>query len=273
MIVGAAHLLDRHHPVRRASADHAAIDSLDDALQRTCGAMKARGRDPREELQPAAPRAAPADHRGRARDGHDGGARGRLAVRAQHDDGGGRPHRRRARDPGGATSTTTSRSCGRRRRWATRRPCIVAYGGLAASTTGTQTTDVWEHPRPAGLRAARACSTRARARREMAPEEEYNSLAVARDGAASCCDAGVRVQLGAHGQREGLGAHWEHVDARPGRHDAAAGAARARRSTARTTWAWTRTSARSKPASWPTWWCIDGDPLDGHPPVPTASSR
>ena len=42
----------------------------------------------------------------------------------------------------------------------------------------------------------------------MAPEEEYNHV----DAARICKrlhDVGVSIQVGAHGQREGLGAHWE----------------------------------------------------------------
>jgi imidazolonepropionase-like amidohydrolase len=42
----------------------------------------------------------------------------------------------------------------------------------------------------------------------MAPEEDFNHFAIARI-ARQLSDAGVSVQLGAHGQREGLGAHWE----------------------------------------------------------------
>jgi imidazolonepropionase-like amidohydrolase len=42
----------------------------------------------------------------------------------------------------------------------------------------------------------------------MAPDEEFNHLENARI-CKELTDAGVRVQLGAHGQREGLAAHWE----------------------------------------------------------------
>jgi len=40
------------------------------------------------------------------------------------------------------------------------------------------------------------------------PDEEYNHVNIARM-AKLLNDKGVSVQLGAHGQREGLGAHWE----------------------------------------------------------------
>ena len=42
----------------------------------------------------------------------------------------------------------------------------------------------------------------------MAPEDEYNHIRIA-EVANALHDRGVSVQLGAHGQREGLGAHWE----------------------------------------------------------------
>jgi imidazolonepropionase-like amidohydrolase len=42
----------------------------------------------------------------------------------------------------------------------------------------------------------------------MAPDDEFNHLSNAKV-AKQLLDAGVSVQLGAHGQREGLAAHWE----------------------------------------------------------------
>jgi hypothetical protein len=70
-----------------------------------------------------------------------------------------------------------------------------------------QKTNVWENERLS--RSCRAASsTRARAagrwRRRRASTRPLN--AKRREAAL---DAGVSVQLGAHGQREGLGAHWE----------------------------------------------------------------
>ena len=46
------------------------------------------------------------------------------------------------------------------------------------------------------------------ARRTKAPEEEYNHIKLARV-CKKLIDAGGRVHLGAHGQLQGLGAHWE----------------------------------------------------------------
>ena len=42
----------------------------------------------------------------------------------------------------------------------------------------------------------------------MAPENDFNHVLISR-GAKQVMDAGGSVQLGAHGQLQGLGAHWE----------------------------------------------------------------
>ena len=84
---------------------------------------------------------------------------------------------------------------------------VVAFGGLDGEHYWYAHTDVWRHPLltryvPAGLLQATAV------RRPMAPEEDYNVLRVART-ATALQRAGVPANIGAHGQREGLGAHWE----------------------------------------------------------------
>ena len=229
------------------------IDSLDDALDAPA-APEGAGRDQRQELQPAAPRAAPADPRGRAPDRHDGGARGRLAVRAQHDDGGRRPHRRRALDPGRATPTTTCKQlwsqtqgrlhadADRRLRRPRRRALLVRHDRRL------------EAPDPARLRApqrARRARPSPRAPRRTRSTTHFNESP---STATELSRAGVRVQHRRARPARGPGRALGDVDARAGRHDAAGGAAHAPRSTARTTSAWTRTSARWRPASWPTWW-------------------
>ena len=45
-------------------------------------------------------------------------------------------------------------------------------------------------------------------RRLMASEDDFNHVLIAK-GAKQIADAGGSVQLGAHGQLQGLGAHWE----------------------------------------------------------------
>ena len=83
----------------------------------------------------------------------------------------------------------------------------VTYGGVRGEDYYYQTTDIWKHPIlskhvPPTILQARAV------RRQMAPIEDY---ADAPSGAVSkkLMEAGVPVSIGAHGQREGLAAHWE----------------------------------------------------------------
>ncbi len=84
---------------------------------------------------------------------------------------------------------------------------IVGYGGMFGENYWYQHTDVWADPRLSTFVPRRILDARSR-RRTMAPEEEYNHISNAKIVRA-LNDAGVSVQLGAHGQREGLGAHWE----------------------------------------------------------------
>ncbi len=83
----------------------------------------------------------------------------------------------------------------------------VAYGGLWGENFWYAKTDVWDDERLARFVPREAIDGAAR-RRVQAPDEEYNHRNAAR-GAADLARAGVKVNLGAHGQREGLAAHWE----------------------------------------------------------------
>jgi len=84
---------------------------------------------------------------------------------------------------------------------------IVAYGGNMGENYWYQKTNVWEDPRLSLYVPRRVLDSRSR-RRTMVPEDEHNHINNARI-AKRLSDAGVSVQLGAHGQRESLGAHWE----------------------------------------------------------------
>jgi imidazolonepropionase-like amidohydrolase len=66
---------------------------------------------------------------------------------------------------------------------------------------------VWADERLSRFVPRRLLDARSR-RRTLIPDEELNHLAVARM-AKQLADRGVSIQLGAHGQREGLAAHWE----------------------------------------------------------------
>jgi len=83
----------------------------------------------------------------------------------------------------------------------------VAYGGLAGEVYWYERTDVWRNERLMRY-APHAVVEPDAIRRTKAPDSHYNHVSVARF-AKELLDAGVSVQVGAHGQREGLAAHWE----------------------------------------------------------------
>jgi imidazolonepropionase-like amidohydrolase/Tol biopolymer transport system component len=84
---------------------------------------------------------------------------------------------------------------------------IVGYGGLWGENYWYAKTAVWEDARLNAFVPRRIIDARAR-RRTLAPDDEWNHFDLAKL-AARLNNKGVSVQLGAHGQREGLGAHWE----------------------------------------------------------------
>jgi Tol biopolymer transport system component/imidazolonepropionase-like amidohydrolase len=84
---------------------------------------------------------------------------------------------------------------------------IVGYGGLWGENYWYQKTNVWENERLLAFTPRPVVDSRSR-RRTMSPDEEFNHIALARN-CKDLLDAGASVQLGAHGQLQGLGAHWE----------------------------------------------------------------
>ncbi|MCW8125401.1 amidohydrolase family protein [Microbulbifer halophilus] len=84
---------------------------------------------------------------------------------------------------------------------------VVAYGGLWGEEYWYDRTEVWKNERlttftPDFIVAPRSI------RRPTAPDAHYNHFDVA-EHAKQLRERGVTVHIGAHGQREGLGAHWE----------------------------------------------------------------
>ncbi|NMP15251.1 amidohydrolase family protein [Thalassotalea sp. Y01] len=84
---------------------------------------------------------------------------------------------------------------------------VVAYGGISGEHYWYDKTQVWKHPLlskyvPSDVLAPRSM------RRTTAPEHHYNHINVAKV-AKEMQDLDVKVAIGAHGQREGLGSHWE----------------------------------------------------------------
>ncbi|HEV7240558.1 MAG TPA: amidohydrolase family protein [Thermoanaerobaculia bacterium] len=84
---------------------------------------------------------------------------------------------------------------------------VVGYGGSFGENYWYQKTNVYDDPRLTKFVPRRILDARSR-RRPMIPDDEFNYLNNARI-AKELRDAGVSVHIGAHGQREGLAAHWE----------------------------------------------------------------
>ena len=84
---------------------------------------------------------------------------------------------------------------------------IVGYGGLSGEYYWYQTTNVWENEHLLRFVPRDVVDPRSR-RRTMAPLDDFNHILIGQ-GAKQIADAGGMVQIGAHGQLQGLGAHWE----------------------------------------------------------------
>ena len=84
---------------------------------------------------------------------------------------------------------------------------VVAYGGSYGENYWYQESPVWDHPILTQYVPRRRLDARAR-RPVTAPDNEWNHISVARE-ATRLSEQGVDVLIGAHGQREGLAAHWE----------------------------------------------------------------
>lgn len=84
---------------------------------------------------------------------------------------------------------------------------VVSYGGLMGEEYWYDRTNVWENERLLRYTPHTILDRRS-IRRPTAPDNQYNHIEVA-TYAKTLRDNGVGVHIGAHGQREGLAAHWE----------------------------------------------------------------
>lgn len=84
---------------------------------------------------------------------------------------------------------------------------VVSYGGLMGEEYWYDRTNVWENERLLRYTPHTIVDRRS-IRRPTAPDNQYNHIEVA-TYAKTLRDNGVGVHIGAHGQREGLAAHWE----------------------------------------------------------------
>jgi imidazolonepropionase-like amidohydrolase/Tol biopolymer transport system component len=84
---------------------------------------------------------------------------------------------------------------------------IVAYGGPFGENYWYQHTDVWKEPILSKWVPRPLIDARSR-RVVKNPPEEDNVIKIA-EASKQIADLGIPVSIGAHGQREGLGAHWD----------------------------------------------------------------
>lgn len=86
---------------------------------------------------------------------------------------------------------------------------IVNYGSVSGEYYWYQTTNVWEKERLLKYTPRAIVDSRSR-HRTMIPLEEYDRGHIMSSAAARrLADAGVKVNVGGHGQLQGLGVHWE----------------------------------------------------------------
>ncbi|MFM9945976.1 MAG: amidohydrolase family protein, partial [Bacteroidia bacterium] len=86
---------------------------------------------------------------------------------------------------------------------------IVNYGGLNGEYYWYQTTNVWEDQKLLKYTPRSIIDSRSR-HRTMVPMAEYeNGHILVSKSCKKLTDAGVKVNLGAHGQIQGIGVHWE----------------------------------------------------------------
>ncbi len=86
---------------------------------------------------------------------------------------------------------------------------IVAYGAINGEVYWYQKTNVWENKRLLNFIPRNIIDAKSR-ERTIIPDEEYQWgwMQVSRS-CKKLTDAGVKVNMGSHGQIQGIGAHWE----------------------------------------------------------------
>lgn len=86
---------------------------------------------------------------------------------------------------------------------------IVNYGGVNGEFYFYQKENIWEKDRLLNFMPRGILDSRSR-HRTMVPDDEYeNGHILTSQSCTKLQNAGVNINLGAHGQLQGLGAHWE----------------------------------------------------------------
>ena len=86
---------------------------------------------------------------------------------------------------------------------------IVNYGGMSGEYQWYQKTNVWENKKLLKYTPRHVVDPRSRHRTMVPDEEYYNGHMLTSRTVTDLSKLGVKVNLGAHGQLQGLGAHWE----------------------------------------------------------------
>ena len=86
---------------------------------------------------------------------------------------------------------------------------IVNYAGMSGEYFWYQKDNVWENEKLLKYTPRRVVDARSRHRLKVPMEEYENGHILTSKTCKALTDAGVKVNLGAHGQLQGLGAHWE----------------------------------------------------------------
>jgi imidazolonepropionase-like amidohydrolase/Tol biopolymer transport system component len=86
---------------------------------------------------------------------------------------------------------------------------VVNYGAMSGEYYWYQNTEVWKNEKLLKYTPRALVDSRSR-HRVMVPDEEYqNGYILTSQSLKKLNDADVKINLGAHGQLQGLGAHWE----------------------------------------------------------------
>ncbi len=85
---------------------------------------------------------------------------------------------------------------------------IVGYGGLSGENYWYERTRVWQNKRLLTFVPQENVDSRAMRPTMSAGDNDFNHIDISKS-ANELAKRGVMVNMGAHGQREGLGAHWE----------------------------------------------------------------
>jgi imidazolonepropionase-like amidohydrolase len=86
---------------------------------------------------------------------------------------------------------------------------IVNYGGLNGEYYYYERDNVWDNERLQKFTPRSILDSRSRHRTKIPQGEYQNGHILVSQTAKKLTDAGVKVNMGAHGQLQGLGAHWE----------------------------------------------------------------